>query len=743
VADNTANIKINGDPSGFVKATNVAQGALGKLQTQLGALEVMSAKSFSASGIAGIGLSATAAAAALLGAVTSAADYGDALDNMAQRTGESVENLAKLQYAAKMSDTSTEALAKGLTYLSGQIVSASRGSAESSALFEKFGIAVRNTDGTVRGVSEVLGDFADVFANMPDGPEKTALAVDIFGKKLGAELIPMLNQGKDGLKALGDEAERFGLVINGEQAKAAAKFNDNLDRMAALARAASVSIGNVLLPVINQFMGKLLDAKQADLSIWQILGVLPKQGEDPATQLKQASAELDKLKAKRDALYKQNLSDGGSTDTTSTDAEVKAMESRVEYLKLQNKRLQGDDEDTTKKRLALGVNLASELAKLENLRAIAAGKASADILKDDKARTADQIKEAEKLRDALRSAWETSRKEAQVAADDATKLLEKAAGVRTSALDKATQIRESGLSPEEQQAANLARAQEAQGQGAYYAAAAGAAKLDGRTKEFEKYQKQAEAFLDRAQKFAEASGNADMVEQVGNDQAGLIEQQAKAKQAEAAALEKRATDQAATLATVEAKLTELQTKAAALEIKVKIDEALGNIANIQTKLDAMKDKTVTVTVNEVGSAAAIAAGNANKAAEVTNPTGFAGGGWTGFGGKFEPAGIVHRKEFVVNSERTAEPGALDFLWRFHRYGMRALKGYAGGGLVDSFPIPQLSSSIASSGLYGSQTTPLVLDFGKLGRINAEARRDSADEILRVFDRARLQFARRP
>ena len=53
-------------------------------------------------------------------------------------------------------------------------------------------------------------------------------------------------------------------------------------------------------------------------------------------------------------------------------------------------------------------------------------------------------------------------------------------------------------------------------------------------------------------------------------------------------------------------------------------------------------------------------------------SGFDGGGYTGNGGKYEPAGIVHRGEYVINAASTRALG-LDFLGR--------LNGYAGGGYV--------------------------------------------------------------
>ncbi|MDH3021549.1 phage tail tape measure protein [Gordonia alkanivorans] len=63
---------------------------------------------------------------------------------------------------------------------------------------------------------------------------------------------------------------------------------------------------------------------------------------------------------------------------------------------------------------------------------------------------------------------------------------------------------------------------------------------------------------------------------------------------------------------------------------------------------------------------------------------FADGGWTGPGGRNDPAGVVHADEFVVrkDSRRAIEsqyPGALDFMNTFGR-----LPGYADGGAVSGF-----------------------------------------------------------
>jgi TP901 family phage tail tape measure protein len=62
------------------------------------------------------------------------------------------------------------------------------------------------------------------------------------------------------------------------------------------------------------------------------------------------------------------------------------------------------------------------------------------------------------------------------------------------------------------------------------------------------------------------------------------------------------------------------------------------------------------------------------------------GGWTGPGGKYEPAGVVHADEFVVNKAarrkiEATNPGLLD---EMNATGQ--VRGYAGGGLVMPFPV---------------------------------------------------------
>jgi hypothetical protein len=66
--------------------------------------------------------------------------------------------------------------------------------------------------------------------------------------------------------------------------------------------------------------------------------------------------------------------------------------------------------------------------------------------------------------------------------------------------------------------------------------------------------------------------------------------------------------------------------------------------------------------------------------------GYHDGGWTGAGGEHEPAGVVHRDEYVIkkSSRRKIEAKSPGLLAEMNATGQ--LPGYAGGGWVGAFPV---------------------------------------------------------
>jgi TP901 family phage tail tape measure protein len=204
----------------------------------------------SAFSIAGGALTTT-----FLAAAKSAANLGDQLDETAEKTGVSVEELGRLKYAAEQNDSSFEGLSTGLKFLSKNLFEAATGSKEQARIFDALGIATKTATGEIRPAGEVLTELSGVFSTLPAGVEKGALAMKVFGKS-GQELIPLLNQGPEGLKRLGDEAAQFGVVLDAASAKLGDQFNQALDRSKTATQGLAVSLGTVLLPSLTNVIDK-------------------------------------------------------------------------------------------------------------------------------------------------------------------------------------------------------------------------------------------------------------------------------------------------------------------------------------------------------------------------------------------------------------------------------------------------------------------------------------------------------
>lgn len=396
-------------------------------------------------------------------------------------------------------------------------------------------------------------------------------------------------------------------------------------------------------------------------------------------------------------------------------------------------------EGSAKKRQELEAQLAGQIEKLQKQSVYIATGASDQIAAKEKESIDKRIADQQRLVEAVRAAWQASLKEAEDAAKKADGFFQQASGKRASTSDKVFNASTKGMSPEDQAVAAQQRAQELYDKGSYAATAANAARLDGRFKEAERYQKQAEEFLQRAETFADKAGDIDLIQKAGDAQASLLESQGKAEQAKADQLQGQAANQAKMLNDLQAQLTTLQEQARAIEVKAEVIKAAEAIGGLQSKLDGLKDKTVTVTVNTVNTGAVAA----------SDPAADAPG--RAFGGEL-PGSSPHDRadnllywgtagEWVIQRPTVRYYGA-DFMRRLNAMQIprHAFGGQLGESLASRLRVPSLPNSASSAGRVSG--TPLLLDFGKLGRYSASASNDVADELVQVFKRAALSRGKR-
>ncbi len=188
------------------------------------------------------------------------ARVGDEFFKLSQKTGVSAEALTALDYAAKLSDVTTEGLTKALQKLSVAMFDTQVNGEEGSAALKALGVSATDAHGQIRPTEAVLLDLAEKFARMPDGADKAALAVKLFGKE-GLAIIPFLNQGREGIAALMEEAQRLGLVMSEDVARASEVFNDNLTRLSAIFEGVQRQIGAAVIPILADFTEEVILAQ--------------------------------------------------------------------------------------------------------------------------------------------------------------------------------------------------------------------------------------------------------------------------------------------------------------------------------------------------------------------------------------------------------------------------------------------------------------------------------------------------
>jgi hypothetical protein len=281
-------VRIGGDASGLISELAKSKTALGKF----GAAAVSTAKN--AAQITG---AVAAAGAAIFAFTKNAADTLDQLGKMSQRVGVSVESLSALKHAAKLSDVSIEDLGTGLKKLARNMSDTQAGTGDARQAFAALGLSVIDSSGKLKGTDAMLAQVAEKFAGMEDGAGKTALAMRIFGKA-GADLIPLLNQGKAGLAEASAEAERLGLVFSTQAAKDAEVFNDNLTRLSGAVEGVSIWLAGPLVKALGEASSAMLAAHRESEGFfgalargWQVLV----SGDDAHKLNVQISETTDKL----------------------------------------------------------------------------------------------------------------------------------------------------------------------------------------------------------------------------------------------------------------------------------------------------------------------------------------------------------------------------------------------------------------------------------------------------------------
>ncbi len=254
-----------------ILAVDKASGTLGKIGGSMGGL----GKKAGAMGAALGGALSVAAVGKFTGdSIKAFEETGKATIKLQRYMGGTAEDASRLGHAFTMTGIDTDMATRALGIFSKNSTNAGDSLTEfeskqaaalasgkpfngtlkgNAAAFATLGVNIRGPKGELQNMGKLLPQVAEQFMDMKDGPEKTALALKLFGRN-GMAMMPFLNKGAAGVKALMQESDKLGTTLSTKDLKAVKEATLNKRKMGEAIKGLQIAIGKNLLPVIQKMV---------------------------------------------------------------------------------------------------------------------------------------------------------------------------------------------------------------------------------------------------------------------------------------------------------------------------------------------------------------------------------------------------------------------------------------------------------------------------------------------------------
>lgn len=172
-------------------------------------------------------------------------ELGDAATRMGNVT---VEELDRFGFVAEMAGSDAQTAQASIEGLSRAIGEAANGVGRGAQAFEKFGLSARNSDGTVKSVSQVIDDLRGKLDGLSQAEQSAMI------QRLGMDrtMLEVLTSDTSALEAeYNKRMELLGLNAD-EVASASAEFNDGIGRMSRSFNDLFTAIAVRIMPAVTE-----------------------------------------------------------------------------------------------------------------------------------------------------------------------------------------------------------------------------------------------------------------------------------------------------------------------------------------------------------------------------------------------------------------------------------------------------------------------------------------------------------
>lgn len=252
---------------------------LEKVGAELAAVSGQSVKAgASVAAMAGpIGIAVLALVALTVGAAAAAkelfdlskrtAEFQGRMFDLAQQTGLAVETLSAFEVVARTTGGSLDTIAQAVVNFQRKLDDAQDPLSKTAEQFRKFKIETDDTESALRQTFVAL-------AAMPEGFAQTNAAAEFFGARGGKQVLAILKETNGDLDGTIKRLRDLGILITDDAARAADKFNDELELLNFEMRALGAVAAEDLIPALTQVIRSLGEMVTAMRPLISLFGTL-------------------------------------------------------------------------------------------------------------------------------------------------------------------------------------------------------------------------------------------------------------------------------------------------------------------------------------------------------------------------------------------------------------------------------------------------------------------------------------
>ena len=187
------------------------------------------------------------------------------LDDFQDVTGLTAKTTSLLAFQARMADADLGAMKTGVAKFTRVMDAARSGTAAAIDPFKRLGISLRDSDGSMRSLNDVLFEARDKLSAVKDQVTRNGIAAKLFGRGF-AGMADWLDKSSQKMAEYTKWAYELGMVMGEKSMSAFQKYRENQRRLSVGFDAIKINAYGAFVPLINRIMPSVIKV------IWKAAG---------------------------------------------------------------------------------------------------------------------------------------------------------------------------------------------------------------------------------------------------------------------------------------------------------------------------------------------------------------------------------------------------------------------------------------------------------------------------------------